>query len=152
MKLHVRHINCSAVDMAMETMCPCNSHHHEITHWKCVFPSLIIPLLETNKYTRNTCSTIYFHVYRNISSLLFMVNAIKKTAHHVLCVPLMLFLWLLEKYTHINSLCYLRPIYQNFMKNNTLQLYINWNFICHMCVLWGKSTVAKISMGPLNAE
>ena len=54
-------------------MCPFNSQHHGLSHWKCELtcckkcPILIIPSLETNKYATNMCSTIRFHVYRNIS-------------------------------------------------------------------------------------
>ena len=91
-------------------------------------------------------STEMYHV------VICMVNAIKKNAQYFLCVPMILVLWIVVKYTHINSLCYLGPVYQNFMRNTTIQLYINWNFICHMCVLWGHKTVEKITVRPLNAE
>ena len=91
-------------------------------------------------------STEMYHV------VLCMVNAIKKDAKYILCVPMILVLWIVVKYTHVNSLCYLRPLYQNFMRNTTLQIYINWNFICHMCVFWGHKTMEKSAVRPLNAE
>ena len=54
--------------------------------------------------------------------VLFMVNALKKNAQYVLCVPLMLVLQLLVKYTHLTRLCYLRRLYQTFTRNTTIKL------------------------------
>ena len=56
----------------MAKMCPCPSRHHSIPHWKFLlrcydkFPYIIIYHQETNKDSTNTCSTIYFRVYRNV--------------------------------------------------------------------------------------
>ena len=91
------------------------------------------------------CTEVY-HV------VLCMVNSLKKNAQYVLCVPLMIFLWLLVEYKHVKSLCYFRPLYQNFIRNNTLQLCINWYFMCHMCVIWVHKTLKNSATGPLNAE
>ena len=70
---HVCHIYNSAADMAMATMCTCPSQHHALPHCKFVlsccdkFPGISIPHQGTNTEAKNTCSTIYFHVYRNVS-------------------------------------------------------------------------------------
>ena len=72
-ELHGCHIHCAAVDMSMATMCHCPSQHHGLQNCKCELicckkcPILIIPSLETNKDATNMCSTIHFHVYRNVS-------------------------------------------------------------------------------------
>ena len=70
-------------------MCPCPSKNHRITHCKCVLkyfkqiPSLSIPRLETNKYETNICSTIIFHVYRNLSY--FTMHGQRPQKEHTTC-------------------------------------------------------------------
>ena len=91
-------------------------------------------------------STNIYHV------VLFVVNSLKKNAQYVLCVPLILVMWLLVNYAHVKSLCYLGPLYHNLMSNTTLQIYITWNFIWHMCVFWGHNTVSKSTTRPLTKE
>ena len=67
------HIYSSASEMAMVTMCHCPSKRHGLSHWKCVLrccgkcPGISMPRQETNTDAKNTCSTIRFHVYRNVS-------------------------------------------------------------------------------------
>ena len=90
-------------------------------------------------------STEIYHV------VLYMANSLKKNTQYFLCVPLMIVLCLLEKYTHVKILCYLIPLYHNFMRNTTVQIYINFYFICHVCVLWGHKTVSMSSVRPLNS-
>ena len=73
MKPHCFLIHCTSEDIAMEIMCTCPSQHHGLPHCKCVlhcckkFPSLSIPHMDKNKDATNMCSTINFHVYRNVS-------------------------------------------------------------------------------------
>ena len=60
-------------EMAMSTMCTYNSKHNRPPHWKHVlrccdkFPSIVLPSQEENKDTTNTCQTMIFYVYRNVS-------------------------------------------------------------------------------------
>ena len=57
----------------MAKMCTFPSQHRGIPHWKCALlccdkcPGIIIPCQETNKDATNTCSSISFFVYRNLS-------------------------------------------------------------------------------------
>ena len=57
----------------MEKMCTCTSKHHGLLKWKCVLffcdkrPSIFLPSQEANKDTTNTCPTIRFHFYRNVT-------------------------------------------------------------------------------------
>ena len=70
---HSFHSYNTTADMDMETMCNCTSKNHEIPHWKYVFrccdkyPSIVLPSNEENKDTKNSCTTIRFYVYRNVS-------------------------------------------------------------------------------------
>ena len=70
---HGCNIYNSASDMAMAKTCPCTSQHHGIPHWKFIllfcekYPGIIITHQEKNKYATNTCPTIRFHVYCNVS-------------------------------------------------------------------------------------
>ena len=54
-------------------MCPCTAQHHGLPHWKCVLLccdkclGISIPHQEKNTYATNTCSTIRFNVYCNVS-------------------------------------------------------------------------------------
>ena len=72
-RLHGCYIYNSSADMDIENLCPCPSQYHGIPHWKCVLRcfdkclGISIPRQETNKYATKTCSTIQYHVYRNIS-------------------------------------------------------------------------------------
>ena len=67
------HIYNKTEYMAMEPMCNCNYEHHGISYWKCVLrccdkvPIIVLPSQKENKYTTNTCTTIRFHVYHNVS-------------------------------------------------------------------------------------
>ena len=70
---HGYHIYNTAADMAMSTKLNCTYKHHGIPHCKYVLhccdkcPSIFLPSQEANKDTTNTCPTITFHVYLNIS-------------------------------------------------------------------------------------
>ena len=70
---HECHIYNSDEDIAMKKMCLCNSQYHGLPHWKYLlqfcekFPGISIPNQETNTDKTNTCLTIRFHVYHNVS-------------------------------------------------------------------------------------
>ena len=70
-------------------LCPCLSQHHGLPHWKCVLlcckkcPSLSISFLEKNKDAMNVCSTIHFHVYRNVSCCTMRVQRLQE--YHTIC-------------------------------------------------------------------
>ena len=74
---HGFHIYVTAENMSMAKIYPCTSKHHGIPNWKCVFcccdefPIIFLPSKEANKDTTNTCPTIIFHVYCNISRCTF---------------------------------------------------------------------------------
>ena len=59
--------------MHMAIMSPFTSKYHGMPHWKWVLrccdkcPSIVLPSQEENKDTTNTCPTIRFNVYRNVS-------------------------------------------------------------------------------------
>ena len=61
----------------MATICTYPSQYHEILHWEFVllcfkkFPGVIIPRQETNTDATNTRSTVFFHVYHNLSRCTF---------------------------------------------------------------------------------
>ena len=69
---HGCHIHNTVADMAMAKMFPCISTHRGQPHWKCVLRccdkllSIFIPSQESNKDTTNICSTISFHVHKNV--------------------------------------------------------------------------------------
>ena len=76
---------------------------------------------------KQTCVQQYIFMSTEIYYVvLCMVNSHNNNAHYVLCLPLMIFMWILVKYTHVESLCYLRPIYQNFTRITILQIHISW--------------------------
>ena len=62
---HCRHVHGK--------MCPCTSKYHALQHYKCVlrcygkFPSIALPSQEENEDITNSCSTIIFHVYHDVS-------------------------------------------------------------------------------------
>ena len=59
--------------MVTATICPRPYAHHVLLYCKCVLncrdkcPNMVIPSQEVNRDTTNTCSKIYFYVYRNVS-------------------------------------------------------------------------------------
>ena len=73
-------------------MCQCTSQHHGLLHWKYVLrcwekvPGISIPHQEKNKYATNTCTTIRFHDYRNVSRVvLFMAYSHMKNIEFFMC-------------------------------------------------------------------
>ena len=58
---------------------------------------------------------------------------------YVLCVPLIL-------------KCYLKPQYQNIIKNTTLQKFKNWYFIFHTCLFLESIPVANNTARYLNVR
>ena len=142
----------------MPTICPCTSHHHGLTHWKCVFiccekcPGIITTHQETNKDTTNTCSIITLNVYCHV--LLCNIYIIRPYEEQKICsmcftdpnyvTP--------GKYTHEKSLSYLEIQYQNYTTNNIFQKFKNQHFIFHMCIFLEHITVAKNSARNLNAR
>ena len=100
--------------MAMGTMYPCTSQNQYIPDWKCILhccekcPGIIIPHHDTNTDAIKTCSTIHFNDDLNVSHYIFMLYAHTKHKQHVICVPMILFMQHLEKYTHKRSSCYLK--------------------------------------------
>ena len=71
---HGWHIHNTASEMSMETMFPCSYLHHALSHCKCLLCCcvkcpiiIIIPSQEANRNAKNTCPTIYFHVYVHVS-------------------------------------------------------------------------------------
>ena len=71
---HGCNIYNTASNMSIETMCYCTSKHHGLLHWKFLLyccdkcPSIVLPGQEENKDTTETCPTIRFHVYPNVSN------------------------------------------------------------------------------------
>ena len=78
--------------MAMAKMYTCTYKHHGIIHCKYVLPCcdkvpfIVLPSQEENKYTTNTCPTIIFCVYRNVSCCTVHVRHPLKNVQHVSCV------------------------------------------------------------------
>ena len=70
---YVYHIYNSSAEMAMGKNCLCPSQHYGLPNWKCVLlccekcPSISIHHQDTSTDAKNMCSTIRFHVYRNVS-------------------------------------------------------------------------------------
>ena len=142
--------------MDMETMYPYPSQYPGLPHWKCVsrccdkFPVFSIPHQEKNKYATNTCLTIRFHLYCNVSS--FTVHFIRPYEEQKICY---------KCYTDISSLTpgrlYKRKelvlfetLISEFHKNNIFQKFKNWHFILHMCVLLERVPVSNNSARNLN--
>ena len=74
---HSNHIHKTKTETYMLIMFPFPYDLHALPHWKCVLrcfsqcPSTIIPGQKSKKDKINTCSTVSFHVYRNLSRCTF---------------------------------------------------------------------------------
>ena len=77
---HGRHIYQTGYDVDMAKICAYPPSQHTLPHWKCVlrccvnFPSIYLPVPESDWHHSNTYPSISFHVYSLISRCIVHVR------------------------------------------------------------------------------